>query len=96
MRDRLTNRIIISLDVDISEDEATLKQYALDHQFTWIFARGEASLLRQFVKLYGQNILNPPAVPKVMLDKNGEPHQLEFGIQPAETILEEFKKYDNQ
>jgi len=78
--------IIVSLDVDVNEDEASLKEYASSYRFDWHYAVAPLGVARALGNLYSAEYLNPPLSPMLIIDRDGNVHQLEYGIKKAETL----------
>lgn len=78
--------IVISLDVDVHEDEASLKQYAADFGFEWRFAVAPLEVARALGNLYSAEYLNPPLDPMLLIDRQGNAHQLPYGLKSADTL----------
>lgn len=79
--------ISVSLDVDINEDAASLQQYSEDYGFEWHFAVATREVTRALGNLYSAQYLNPPLSPMLLIDRNGEVYQLEYGAKDAATLL---------
>ena len=79
--------ISISLDVDLNEDGASLKDYTKEYGFEWRFAVAPLEVARALGNLYNAEYLNPPLSPMLIIDQNGEVHQLEYGQKNAEKLL---------
>jgi cytochrome oxidase Cu insertion factor (SCO1/SenC/PrrC family) len=80
--------ITVSLDVDVHEDEASLKEYASSYRFGWHFAIAPLEVARALGNLYSAEYLNPPLSPMLVIDREGNVHQLEYGIKKAEKLQE--------
>jgi cytochrome oxidase Cu insertion factor (SCO1/SenC/PrrC family) len=78
--------ISVSLDVDFNEDQASLKNYASEFGFEWHFAVAPLLVARALGNLYSAQYLNPPLAPMLIIDRDGNVHQLEYGIKDAETL----------
>jgi len=78
--------ISVSLDVDFNEDEASLKKYASGYSFDWHFAVAPLEVARALGNLYSAEYLNPPLSPMLIIDREGNVHQLEYGLKKAETL----------
>ena len=78
--------ISVTLDVDSHEDEAMLKEYASSYRFDWRFAVAPLLVERALGNLYSAEYLNPPLSPMLIIDRNGNVHQLDYGIKDAETL----------
>ena len=78
--------ISVSLDVDLNEDGATLKDYTEEYGFEWRFAVAPLEVARALGNLYNAEYLNPPLSPMLIIDRKGEVHQLEYGHKDAEYL----------
>ena len=78
--------ISISLDVDFNEDDTSLKEYASGYGFDWHFAVAPLLVARALGNLYSAQYLNPPLSPMLVIDRDGNVHQLEYGLKDAETL----------
>jgi thiol-disulfide isomerase/thioredoxin len=85
--------ISVSLDVDSHEDEAVLKEYASSYRFNWHFAVAPLMVERALGNLYSAEYLNPPLSPMLVIDRDGNVHQLEYGIKDAETLQKIVEPY---
>lgn len=85
--------ISVSLDVDVNEDEAALKEYASSYGFEWYFAVAPLEVARALGNLYTAQYLNPPLAPMLIIDRNGNVHHLEYGIKDAETLQKIVEPY---
>jgi peroxiredoxin len=84
--DKPDDVISISLDVDLHEDRASLKDYVTEYGFEWRFAIAPLEVARALGNLYNAEYLNPPLSPMLIIDRNGEVHQLEYGQKSAESL----------
>jgi len=85
--------ISVSLDVDVNEDGASLKDYSTEYGFEWHFAVAPLEVARALGNLYSAQYLNPPLSPMLIIDRNGEVHQLEYGQKNAEKLLASVQPY---
>ena len=85
--------ISVSLDVDVHEDEASLKDYVEEYGLEWHFAIAPLEVARALGNLYSAQYLNPPLSPMLIIDRNGEVHQLEYGHKSAEKLLESVQPF---
>ena len=85
--------VSISLDVDVNEDATSLKDYTEEYGFEWQFAIAPLEVARALGNLYSAQYLNPPLSPMLIIDRNGEVHQLEYGQKSAEKLFESVKPY---
>jgi thiol-disulfide isomerase/thioredoxin len=78
--------VSISLDVDLHEDEASLKQYAEKLGYDWIFAVAPLEVARALGNMYSAQYLNPPVSPMLIIDQNGDVYGLPYGLKSAESL----------
>lgn len=78
--------ISVSLDVDVNEDDASLKEYAASYGFEWHFAVAPLLVARALGNLYSAQYLNPPLSPMLVIDRAGRVHQLDYGLKDADTL----------
>jgi len=95
MLDNPEDLISISLDVDVNEDAASLKEYSEKYGFEWRYAIAPLEVARALGNLYSAQYLNPPLSPMLVIDRDGEVHQLNYGQKSAETLLESITPYLN-
>lgn len=87
--------ITISLDIDPNEDAAMLQSYASDNGFDWIYAVAPKDVGREIGNLYGDQFLNPPSTPMLIIDQHGEAHPLPFGVKSADDLMNAIEPYLN-
>jgi thiol-disulfide isomerase/thioredoxin len=85
--------ITVSLDVDIHEDAASLKEYASSYRFDWHFAVAPLGVARALGNLYNAEYLNPPLSPMLIIDRDGNVHQLEYGVKQVDTLQNAIEPY---
>jgi thiol-disulfide isomerase/thioredoxin len=85
--------ILITLDVDSHEDEVVLKEYASSYRFDWHFAVAPLLVERALGNLYSAEYLNPPLSPMLIIDRNGNAHQLDYGIKDSKTLQKIIEPY---
>lgn len=78
--------VFLTLDVDSKEDNAMLKSYIEKNGFTWNYAVASADVAREISQLYGDQFINPPSAPMLIIDTKGEAHPLPFGFKDASTL----------
>jgi hypothetical protein len=78
--------VLISLDVDSHEDEASLAQYADEFAFDWYFAVAPLEVQRALGNLYSAEYLNPPLEPMLLIDRHGAATSLPYGHKDAATL----------
>lgn len=96
LHETLGNRddfVSISLDVDYNEDQASLNEYASGYGFDWHFAVAPLLVARALGNLYSAQYLNPPLSPMLLIDREGEVHQLEYGHKDVETLQKIVEPY---
>jgi cytochrome oxidase Cu insertion factor (SCO1/SenC/PrrC family) len=85
--------VSVSLDVDLNEDRAALKEYVEGYGFDWHFAVAPIEMARALGNLYSAQYLNPPLSPMLIIDRNGNVHHLEYGTKSAETLQKSLEPY---
>jgi thiol-disulfide isomerase/thioredoxin len=85
--------ISLGLDVDPNEDVGTLKSYLERNQFDWIYSVVPAEVSAELAALYGDQYLNPPSTPMLIIDSHGEVHLLPFGIKTAADLQAALQPY---
>jgi cytochrome oxidase Cu insertion factor (SCO1/SenC/PrrC family) len=83
MRDDL---VTLGIDIDPNEDLATLKTYIERNEFDWLYTVAPAEVSNDLASLYGNQYLNPPSTPMLIIDRKGEVHLLPFGIKSADDL----------
>ena len=73
--------ISVTLDVDSNENEAALKDYASTYGMDWHFAVAPLLVERALGNLYSAEYLNPPLSPMLIIDREGNVHQLAYGLK---------------
>jgi len=85
--------ISVSLDVDLHEDEASLKEYAATRGYDWYFAVAPLEVARALGNLYSAQYLNPPVAPMLLIDRNGDVYGLPYGLKSAEALQKTVEPY---
>lgn len=93
MLDNSEDLVSVTLDVDVNEDAASLKEYSQGYGFDWHFAIAPLEVARALGNLYSAQFLNPPLSPMLLIDRSGEVHILEFGKKSAENLAEYVEPY---
>jgi thiol-disulfide isomerase/thioredoxin len=83
MRDDL---VTVSLDIDPSEDINYLRAFVNSNGFDWMYAIAGPDVAREIGQLYGDQFLNPPSTPMLIIDRQGQVHTLPFGIKNADEL----------
>jgi thiol-disulfide isomerase/thioredoxin len=87
--------VSIGIDVDINENLAGLKDYTAKNGFDWTYTVATPDVVREMGQLYGDQFLNPPSAPMLIIDRHGTAHPLPFGVKSAADLqkaLEPFLK----
>jgi thiol-disulfide isomerase/thioredoxin len=85
--------VSVGLDIDVNESLADLKTYVENNGFDWKYAVATPEIAREIGELYGQQFLNPPSTPMLILDRKGEVHPLPFGIKSAEDLMKALEPF---
>ncbi|MBI4926871.1 MAG: TlpA family protein disulfide reductase [Anaerolineae bacterium] len=78
--------VSIGLDIDPNENAADLKAYTDSNGFDWVYAVAPADVINEISSLYGNQFINPPSTPMLIIDRKGEVHTLPFGIKSADEL----------
>ncbi len=81
-----TDLVSISLDTDMGEDAAMLKEYAETLGYDWHIAVAPLLVARALGNLYSAQYLNPPLSPMLIIDRDGAVIGLPFGLKSAESL----------
>jgi len=90
MRDDFSS---LGLDIDPNENADQLKKYVDANGFDWSYAVPSADVSREIASLYGDQFLNPPSTPMLIIDRHGVAHPLPFGIKSADDLLNALQPY---
>jgi hypothetical protein len=88
--------VSIGLDIDPNEDVARLKGFVEAQGFDWLYAVSPADVSREISSLYGDQFLNPPSTPIVVIDRRGVAHPTPFGIKSADDLLQFIQPFLNE
>jgi hypothetical protein len=61
--------------------------------FDWLYAVATADVAQDISKHYGEQFLNPPSTPMLVIDRHGEAHSLPFGIKSADELLQHVQPF---
>ena len=75
--------VTLVLDIDPNENADHLRDYAAKHGFDWTYVVAPREVAREIGQLYGDQFLNPPSTPMLIVDRQGEVHLLPFGRKTA-------------
>lgn len=85
--DQRDDFVSIGLDIDPNEDLVSLKSYVENNGFDWLYAVSNADVSSELSSLYGDQFINPPSTPIVIIDRHGEAHLMPFGLKSADELL---------
>ncbi|MEN9562680.1 MAG: hypothetical protein RIR73_924 [Chloroflexota bacterium] len=85
--------VSIGLDIDPNEDSSKLLSFIDEQGFDWAYAVSPADVSRDLASLYGDQFLNPPSTPMLVIDRHGIVHPLPFGIKSADDLLKAIQPY---
>jgi thiol-disulfide isomerase/thioredoxin len=78
--------VSIGLDIDPNERGEDLKAYVESNGFDWKYAVAPVEVARDLAALYGDQFLNPPSTPMLIIDRHGAVHPLPFGLKRADEL----------
>jgi thiol-disulfide isomerase/thioredoxin len=85
--------VTLSLDIDPNENQDDLKAYVEQNGFEWPFAVAGTEVAREIGMLYGDQFINPPSAPVLIIDRHGQAHPLGFGVKSAGDLAREVNVY---
>jgi hypothetical protein len=85
--------VSLGIDIDPNENATALKTYIEGNGFDWLYTVAPREVAREIGQLYGDQFLNPPSTPMLIIDRHGEVHILPFGIKSAESLLEALQPF---
>jgi cytochrome oxidase Cu insertion factor (SCO1/SenC/PrrC family) len=85
--------VSIGLDIDPNENTEALKSYVENKGFDWLYAVPPKDVSREIASLYGDQFLNPPSTPIVVIDRHGEAHPLPFGIKSVDDLMKAIQPF---
>jgi hypothetical protein len=88
--------VSLSLDIDPNENDNILKTYVSSHGFDWTYAVAPADVARAIGNLYGDQFLNPPSAPMLIIDRQGQVHMLPFGVKSAQDLEDDVDTFLKQ
>lgn len=81
--------ISLSLDVDPNEDAAKVRAYRAQHGFSWRFAVASPDFTRALIAAFGNDVVNAPSAPVVLLCEDGRARKLSSGVKSTEKLKAE-------
>jgi hypothetical protein len=88
--------VTLVLDIDPNEDADNLRAYTAKHGFEWTYAIAPREVAREIGQLYGDQFLNPPSTPMLIIDRHGQVHLLPFGRKTAKDLQEALEPFLNE
>ena len=85
--------VTVSLDIDPNENIDTVKSYLATTGFDWHYAVASAEVSHEIASLYGDQFLNPPSAPVLIVGRDGAAHPLPFGVKSADDLLQAVNMY---
>ena len=85
--------VSLGIDIDPNENAEALQAYIDNHGFDWLYTVAPTEVSREIGQLYGDQYLNPPSTPMLIIDREGKVHLLPFGIKSAESLLESLQPF---
>jgi hypothetical protein len=81
------------MDIDSNENAEALSAYIDEHDLDWIFVIASTEIKRDISNRYTAQLLNPPTVPMLVIDRNGDVYGLPFGIKNATALYNTILTY---
>lgn len=86
--------VSLALDIDPNEDESVLAGYIQQNSgFDWPYAIASSDIAREIGNTYGDQFLNPPSAPILVIDRQGVAHPLPFGLKSADDLMKTIQPY---
>jgi thiol-disulfide isomerase/thioredoxin len=85
--------VSLGLDIDPNENSDALKSYIDSNGFDWYYAIPSADVSREIAALYGDQFLNPPSTPMLIIDRKGVAHPLPFGLKSADDLMQALQPF---
>jgi hypothetical protein len=85
--------VSLSLDIDPNENADILGSYVDRTGFDWLYTIAPADVSREIAALYGDQFLNPPSTPILVIDRQGVAHPLPFGIKSTDDLMITIQPY---
>jgi thiol-disulfide isomerase/thioredoxin len=85
--------VSLGLAIDPNENGDALKSYIDSNGFDWYYAVSSTDVSREIAALYGDQFLNPPSTPMLIIDRKGVAHPLPFGVKSADDLLKALQPF---
>ena len=79
--------VYVVLDVDPNEDAASLAAYREQHGFTGRYAIANTEVARALAAEFGDQFLNPPSTPMLVVGTDGTVTRTDFGHKSPDAIV---------
>ena len=79
--------VYVVLDVDPNEDAASLAAYREQHGFQGRYAIASKDVARALAAEFGDQFLNPPSTPMLVVGTDGTVTRTDFGHKSPDTIV---------
>ena len=86
----------IGLGIDPNENAEQLKAYIESNGFDWRYAIAPVEVSREISQLYGDQFINPPSAPMLIIDRHGNAHPLPFGVKDTQSLMETLEPFLNE
>ncbi|MGI8609800.1 MAG: hypothetical protein ACR2MY_11320 [Candidatus Dormibacteria bacterium] len=83
------------MDIEPNEEAGILKRFADQHSFGWRFAVSPRDFSLAVRQAYGDQFLNPPSEPMMIIDRRGAAHLLPFEHRSAGRIRQLLAQYNS-
>jgi thiol-disulfide isomerase/thioredoxin len=87
--------VTVVLDIDPNENAENLQAYTARNGFDWTYAVAPRDVAREIGQTYGDQFLNPPSTPMLIIDRHGEVHPLPFGIKKSDSLQQALEPFLN-
>jgi thiol-disulfide isomerase/thioredoxin len=77
---------VVAINVDPNEDAAKVRSHVNEHGFDWRYAVAPPDVTNSFKDQFGQKILVPPQVPKVLVCPGNSVKRLPYGNKGVEEL----------
>jgi thiol-disulfide isomerase/thioredoxin len=79
--------VYVALDIDPNEDGPSLAAYREQNDFEGIYAIAGKDVARALAADFGDQVLNPPSTPMIIVGTDGTVTLTEFGIKSSDDIV---------
>jgi thiol-disulfide isomerase/thioredoxin len=79
--------VYVALDIDPNEDGPSLAAYREQNDFEGIYAIAGKDVARALAADFGDQVLNPPSTPMIIVGTDGAVTRTDFGIKSSDDIV---------